>query len=46
MEVEFEELMMEIFVFLLFFEDEEILVGEVGGAVDLKNSGSLYLQIK
>lgn len=45
-EVELEEFMMEIFVLLLFFQDEEILVGQVGGAVRLKNSQSSYLQIK
>ncbi len=45
-EVEFEEFMKEIFVLLLFFEHDEILIGQVSGAVNLKNSQSSYLLIK
>ncbi len=45
-QVEFEEFMKEIFVLLLFFKHDKILIGEVGGAVNLKNSQSSYLLIK
>ncbi len=44
--IEAEEFAMKVLVLLLLFEDNKVLIGEIGSVIDLKNSGSWYIEIE
>jgi hypothetical protein len=44
--IEAQEFVMKILVLLLLFEDNKVLIGEIGSVIDLKNSGSWYIEIE
>ena len=44
--IEDEKFIVKILVLLLLFEDNKILIGEIGSVIDLKNIDSWYFEIE